>query len=60
MATRALVSLIPYCQLVWGYVRAKFVNPNNEFWEAEVDNFMAPLPEHLAMDCIRQRFCGDL
>jgi aminoglycoside phosphotransferase len=42
----------------WEYTCAKNVNPYNPFWADEVDSFIEPMPQELAMDRIRQGYFG--
>ncbi|RDH32627.1 protein kinase-like protein [Aspergillus welwitschiae] len=35
------------------------VNPQNSFWINEIDKFITPMPDELAMERIRQKFFGD-
>ncbi|KAI3326109.1 kinase-like protein [Xylariaceae sp. AK1471] len=44
----------------WEYVCAWNVNPQNEFWRQEVDEFLTPMPYELRMDCIRRKYFGDI
>lgn len=43
----------------WEYTSAKHTNPQNLWWQDEVDKFVAPMPEALEMETIRRRFFGD-
>ncbi|EGX88438.1 Protein kinase-like domain [Cordyceps militaris CM01] len=43
----------------WEYTSAWHVNPYNQFWQAEVDRFLEPLPEALAMEIIRRKYHND-
>ncbi|RXG42229.1 hypothetical protein VDGE_30283 [Verticillium dahliae] len=43
----------------WEYTSAWNVNPQNQFWQDEVDRFLEPFPEALAMDAIRRKYNGD-
>ncbi|KAI0410623.1 kinase-like protein [Xylaria grammica] len=45
--------------LYWEYVSAWNVNPQNEFWQQEVDKFLEPMPYELRMDAIRRKYFGD-
>ncbi|KAL2755810.1 hypothetical protein ACRALDRAFT_2034813 [Sodiomyces alcalophilus JCM 7366] len=45
--------------LYWEYTCAWNVNPQNQFWRDEVDRFLEPFPEALAMDAIRRKYNGD-
>jgi hypothetical protein len=38
----------------WEYTTACQVNPQNSFWINEIDKFLQPMPEELAMEQIRQ------
>ncbi|KAK5717983.1 hypothetical protein LTR15_008826 [Elasticomyces elasticus] len=42
----------------WEYVSAWNVNPQNEFWQQEVDKFLPPLPHARNMDAIRRKYFG--
>lgn len=42
----------------WEYVTAWNVNPQNEFWQEEVDKFLTPWPLARKMDSVRQRYFG--
>lgn len=42
----------------WEYVTAWNVNPQNSFWQEEVDKFLAPLPYARKMDTIRRKYFG--
>ncbi|KAJ0163445.1 hypothetical protein CTA2_2990 [Colletotrichum tanaceti] len=42
----------------WEYTCAKYVNPYNEFWAAEIDGFLEPMPHELRMERIRQKYFG--
>lgn len=44
----------------WEYTSAHQVNPQNSFWVNEIDNFLKPMPEELAMEKIRQEYFGDI
>jgi len=44
----------------WEYTTAWHVNPQNEFWRDEVDKFLQPMPEELAMEKIRRKYFGDI
>ena len=39
----------------WEYSTASQVNPENMFWAEEIDKFLHPMPEDLAMDKVRQK-----
>ncbi|KAI4145800.1 MAG: hypothetical protein LQ341_002261 [Variospora aurantia] len=43
----------------WEYTTAWHVNPYNEFWQDEVDNFLEPMPEALAMEQTRRKYFKD-
>ncbi|KAI1325732.1 kinase-like protein [Xylariaceae sp. FL0255] len=43
----------------WEYVCAWNVNPQNEFWQQEVDKFLTPMPHELRMESIRKKYFGD-
>ncbi|KAK1566041.1 kinase-like domain-containing protein [Colletotrichum navitas] len=40
----------------WEYTSAWFVNPQNPFWQQEVDKFLSPMPYELRMENIRRRY----
>lgn len=44
----------------WEYTSASQVNPQNYFWVNEIDRFLQPMPEDLAMERIRQKYFGDV
>ncbi|KAE8152907.1 kinase-like protein [Aspergillus avenaceus] len=44
----------------WEYTSAHQVNPQNSFWVNEIDKFLQPMPEELAMERIRQKHFGDI
>ncbi|OOF99033.1 hypothetical protein ASPCADRAFT_127608 [Aspergillus carbonarius ITEM 5010] len=44
----------------WEYTTANQVNPQNSFWVHEIDKFLEPMPEELAMERIRQKYFGDI
>ncbi|KXG47700.1 Aminoglycoside phosphotransferase [Penicillium griseofulvum] len=44
----------------WEYTTAYQVNPQNSFWVHEIDKFLQPMPEELAMDRIRLTYFGDV
>jgi aminoglycoside phosphotransferase len=44
----------------WEYTTAYQVNPQNSFWVHEIDKFLQPMPEELAMDRIRLKYFGDV
>lgn len=46
--------LSPY----WEYVTAWNVNPQNLFWQAEVDSFLTPWPHARRMDAVRRKYFG--
>lgn len=43
----------------WEYVNAWNVNPQNQFWQAEIDKFLHPMPYALEMEKIRRDYFGD-
>ncbi|OBS25991.1 hypothetical protein FPOA_06521 [Fusarium poae] len=43
----------------WEYTCAWNVNPQNKFWQEEVDRFLTPLPFELKMEAIRRKYFGD-
>ena len=43
----------------WEYTTACFVNPQNEFWQKEIDRFLSPRPKELRMEELRRKFFGD-
>lgn len=43
----------------WEYTTACQVNPRNLFWADEIDKFLEPVPEALAMERLRQQYFGD-
>nr|POE56790.1 hypothetical protein CFP56_33762 [Quercus suber] len=43
----------------WEYVTAWNVNPRNQFWQQEVENFLSPWPLALEMEGIRRKYFGD-
>lgn len=43
----------------WEYTSAKHPNPQNRWWQDEVDRFITPAPEALEAEAIRRRFFGD-
>lgn len=43
----------------WEYTSAWNVNPQNRFWQKEVDKFLDPLPYDLKMEAIRRKYFGD-
>ncbi|KND86429.1 hypothetical protein TOPH_08912 [Tolypocladium ophioglossoides CBS 100239] len=43
----------------WEYTSAWHVNPQNMFWQQEVDKFLTPLPYELEMEIIRRKYFGD-
>ena len=43
----------------WEYTSAWNVNPQNQFWQNEVDRFLEPFPEALEMEAIRRKYNGD-
>lgn len=44
----------------WEYTSAHQVNPQNPFWANEIDKFLQPMPEELAMERTRQKYFGDI
>ena len=42
----------------WEYVTAWNVNPQNEFWQAEVDKFLTPWAHAREMDAVRRKYFG--
>ncbi|KAJ5735717.1 uncharacterized protein N7483_000842 [Penicillium malachiteum] len=42
----------------WEYTTAYQVNPQNSFWVNEIDKFLLPMPEELAMERTRQKYFG--
>ncbi|KAL0929466.1 uncharacterized protein CTRU02_215632 [Colletotrichum truncatum] len=40
----------------WEYTSAWFVNPQNPFWQAEVDRFLTPMSYELKMEKIRRKY----
>ncbi|KAK1656970.1 kinase-like domain-containing protein [Colletotrichum godetiae] len=42
----------------WEYTSAWFVNPQNPFWQQEVDKFLTPMPYELRMEHIRRTYFG--
>ncbi|MCJ1246430.1 hypothetical protein MMC30_003637 [Trapelia coarctata] len=44
----------------WEYTTASNVNPRNEFWRQEIDNFLDPMPKELAMEQTRMKYFGDV
>lgn len=43
----------------WEYTSAWHVNPQNMFWQEEVDKFITPLPRALEMEIIRRNYYGN-
>jgi hypothetical protein len=43
----------------WEYTSAWNVNPQNQFWQKEVDKFLTSLPFELEMEGIRRKYFGD-
>ncbi len=43
----------------WEYTSAWHVNPQNMFWQEEVDKFITPLSHELEMEIIRRKYFGD-
>jgi len=39
----------------WEYMSAWHVNPQNMFWQEEVDKFVTPLPHELEMEIVRRK-----
>ncbi|OJJ81579.1 uncharacterized protein ASPGLDRAFT_68480 [Aspergillus glaucus CBS 516.65] len=44
----------------WEYTTAYQVNPQNSFWVNEIDKFLLPMPEELAMERTRQKYFGGI
>lgn len=44
----------------WEYTCAYQVNPQNTFWVNEIDKFLQPMPDELAMERLRQKHFGDV
>ncbi|KAJ4364957.1 hypothetical protein N0V83_008573 [Neocucurbitaria cava] len=44
----------------WEYTTAWNVNPQNQFWQKEVDKFLHPVPIELEMEKIRLEYFGDV
>ncbi|KAL4968843.1 aminoglycoside phosphotransferase family protein [Aspergillus stella-maris] len=44
----------------WEYTCAHLANPQNSFWVHEIDKFLQPMPEELAMEQTRQKYLGDV
>lgn len=44
----------------WEYTTACQVNPQNPFWRDEIEKFLDPFPEQLAMEELRQKYFGDI
>ncbi len=44
----------------WEYTCAYQVNPQNAFWIHEIDRFLQPMPDELAMEQLRQKYFGDV
>ncbi|KAI9668293.1 MAG: hypothetical protein M1821_001113 [Bathelium mastoideum] len=44
----------------WEYITAHQVNASNFFWKDQIDNFLEPMTEELAMDQTRNRYFGDI
>ncbi|KAK4497381.1 hypothetical protein PRZ48_011832 [Zasmidium cellare] len=42
----------------WEYVTAWNVNPQNAFWQEEVDKFLTPYPLARDMDAVRRKYFG--
>lgn len=47
---------LPY---YWEYTTAWHANPQNFFWQEEVDNFLDPLKAELGMEKIRRQYFGE-
>lgn len=43
----------------WEYTSAWHVNPQNMFWQEEIDKFITPHPHALEMEIIRRKYYGD-
>ncbi|KAF3802640.1 hypothetical protein GCG54_00006750 [Colletotrichum gloeosporioides] len=43
----------------WEYCSAWHVNPQNQFWQQEIDKFVEPMSHELRMDQIRRKYFGD-
>ena len=43
----------------WEYTSASIVAPSDEFWREEIDKFLEPYPDELAMERIRLQHFGD-
>ncbi|TWU74367.1 hypothetical protein ED733_000303 [Metarhizium rileyi] len=43
----------------WEYTCAWDANPQNRFWQHEVDNFLVARPHDLEMETLRKRYFGD-
>ncbi|KAK5113789.1 hypothetical protein LTR62_003173 [Meristemomyces frigidus] len=43
----------------WEYVTAWNVNPQNTFWQQEIDRFLKPWPQALEMEALRRKYFGD-
>lgn len=43
----------------WEYSTASYVAPMNAFWANEIDKFLDPMPEELAMERLRQKYFGE-
>lgn len=44
----------------WEYTTACQINPQNSFWIDEIDKFLTPMPDELAMDRLRLKYFGDI
>ena len=44
----------------WEYTTAWRVNPQNGFWQAEVDKFLDPFPQELEMEKTRWKYFGEI
>lgn len=43
----------------WEYTSAHQVNPQSSSWVNEIDKFLQPMSEELAMERVRQKYFGD-
>lgn len=43
----------------WEYTTANQVSPQHTLWVHEIDNFLQPMPEELAMEKLRQMHYGE-
>lgn len=48
---------LPY---YWEYTRAWHANPQNQFWQGEVGNFLEEQREELSMELLRRRYFGEI